>query len=184
MSAAGIYIDIDGQPVDLGKVSWYEKAPCGCVSGVTMAYSDYGNGPARIVTSAEQAFAEMYETAHERAKYGALGFTMFADLRERCVELMKPRCPHEPRYGVPPRPVVEGLTWAAVDCLGARPKLMHLVPVAAVEAARARNYTSLDAKPLCGGKGAFWWSDEWHSLDGKVECKRCVAAGVKAGESE
>lgn len=179
MSAAGIYIDIDGQPVDLNDVSWYEKAPCGCVCGATVAYSDYGNHPPRIVATAEQALAAMYETAHERAKYEALGFTMFADLTERCVELMRPRCEHVPRYGVPERPKVDGMAWAAVDCLGARPKLMHLVPVAAVEAAKARDYTSLDVKPLCGGKGAFWWSDEWHSLDGKVECRRCITVAKK-----
>lgn len=174
MGASGIFIAIDGDPVDLNDVSWYEKPPCGCSAcGVTLAYSDYGNGPARIIANAEQAIEQFWEKQHERDKYERLGFTVFADLTSRVKELLAGECPHEPRYGVPPRPLVEGYEWAAVSALGARPKLMHLVPTEAIEAVRDRNYGSDRGKPLCGGKEAFWWKTDWHVLDGKVECSRC-----------
>lgn len=178
MSASGLFIAIDGQPVDLADVSWYEKAPCGCVSGASVAFSDYGSGPARVVATAEQARDQFHETKRERDKYERLGFTFFADRLDRCVELMKPDCPHDPRYGIPPRPEVDGHSWAAVSALGSRSPLMHLVPDYAIEHARDRRYGAGDVKPLCNGKAAFWWKTEWHALDGKVECSRCVKAAV------
>lgn len=173
MSNAGIYLAIDGQPVDLSEISWYEKAPCGCVCGVHVAYSDYGGSPSIVIPTAEQAAAEMWPTTHEREKYQArLGFTVFADLTSKCRELLTTECPHEPRFGVPPRPEVDGHLWAAVHDAVSRPKLMHLVPEAAVKAAQNREYGTRH-RPLCGGKEAFWWSTEWYALDGKVECSRC-----------
>lgn len=174
MSAAGIYLDIAGEIVDLDDASWYEKAPCGCVCGVTVAYSDYGSGPARVIATAEQAINQFWETKREREKYEGLGFTVFADRRDKCRELLVTDCPHEPRFGVPPRPQVEGYSWAAVHDAVARPKLMHLVPDGAIEDATERRFGSDRGTPLCGGTRAFWWKTEWYALDGKVECSRCV----------
>lgn len=180
MSAAGIYLDINGELVDLDDATWYEKAPCGCVCGATVAYSDYGPAPARVIATAEQAADEFWETKHERAKYEALGFTVFADHRAAISELMAGDCPHEPRYGIPPRPQVQGYSWAAVHDITSRPKLMHLVPDGAIEDATERRYGSDRGVPLCGGKRAFWWSTEWYALDGKVECSRCVKRAQSA----
>lgn len=173
MSAAGIYLAIDGVPVDLDSVGWYEKAPCGCVCGVTVAYSDYGQGPARIITTEEQAAVEFWETKQEREKYERLGFTIFADLRSKCTEILALDCKHEPRFGMPSRPERDGYAWAAVHDATSRPKLMHLVPVEAIEDAAQKRYGSGRGQPLCGGKRNFWWSTEWYALDGKVECSRC-----------
>lgn len=172
MSAAGIYLNIDGQPVDLDEVSWYEKAPCGCVCGVHVAYSDYGSGPAWVIATEQQADERMWENKAIREKYQALGFKHFPDLTSKCVELMQ-NCPHEPKWGYEKAPKPEGHTWAAVHALGSRPKLMHLVPDIGVENARERRYGIGDTAALCGSK-AFHWKDEWYALDGKVECKRCI----------
>jgi hypothetical protein len=178
MSASGILIVIDGKPVDLYDASWYEKAPCGCVAGVHVAYSDYGRGPAMVIATAEQAAQEFWETPKLRAKYEGLGFTIFPDRRDKCVELLTSKCPHEPQWGVPPRPQVEGYEWAAVHDAVARPTLMHLVTTEAVENAREKRYGSERGTPLCGGKAAFWWSTEWYALDGKVECSRCEKKAI------
>lgn len=171
--SAGILIAIAGEAVDLSKISWYEKAPCGCVCGVHVAYSDYGRGPAIVIATAEQAAAEMWRTKHEREKYERLGFSLFADLTSRCKELLQTNCDHAPRFGIPERPEADGHAWAAVHDAVSRPKLMHLVPTEAIENAKERRYGAADGKPLCGGKAAFWWSSEWYALDGKVECSRC-----------
>lgn len=174
-AASGIFLEVDGQPVDLNKVSWYEKPPCGCPAcGVTIAYSDYGNGPARIIATAQQAIEQFWETKRERDKYERMGFTVFADLTSRVKDLLAVDCPHEPRFGVPKRPEVEGYKWAAVRAMGSRSPLMHLVSDLALDDATERRYGSDNGKPLCGGKSAFWWSTEWHALDGKVECARCM----------
>lgn len=172
---AGILLNVGGEAVDLADISWYEKAPCGCVCGASIAYSTFGNGPARIIASAEQAAASFSDSKREREKYERLGFTWFPDLTSKCVELMSTRteCPHEPKFGVPERPAVEGYAWAAVHHAISRTHLMHLVPTSAVEAAQAKEYGTGRAKPLCGGKAAFWWSTEWYALSGKVECSRC-----------
>jgi len=180
MSAlSGITIEINGAATDLADASWYEKAPCGCVCGVHSAYSDYGT-PAMVIATAEQAAAAMWETTKVRAKYESLGFTVFADRRDKCRELMVNECPHEPRFGVPPRPQVDGHVWAAVDEMGSRTQLMHLVPEIAVENARERRFGTGTGAPLCGGKAAFWWKTESHVLFNKVECSRCVKRAAAA----
>lgn len=178
MGASGIYIDIDGQPVDLDRVSWYTKAPCGCVCGAHVAYSDYGK-PALVVATREQSLDELWPTKAERDHKLSQGFTIFADLRSKVTDYMKGTCPHDPKWGVPPLPQVEGYQWAAVYAYGSRSHLKHLVPDIGVENAAERRYEAGDTKPLCGGKGAFWWRTERHALDGKVECKRCVAKAAK-----
>lgn len=169
---AGILLDIGGQAVDLADVSWYEKAPCGCVAGVHVAYSDYGKPPI-VIATAEQAASEMWQTKQEREKYERLGFTVYPDLTSKCRDLLVLECPHVPRFGMPKRPEVEGYSWAALRHAFSRAKLMHLVPDAAIENAQEKRFGSEHSKPLCGGKAEFWWSTEWYALDGKVECSRC-----------
>jgi len=178
---SGISITIDGQPVDLAEVDWYEKAPCGCVCGATVAYSAYGKGTARVIATAEQAIAEFWETTHLRKKYvDQLGFSVFADRRSKVQEYLSVKCPHDPKYGIPPRPEVDGYKWAAVYDATARPKLMHLVSDGALEDARERRYGSDRGTPLCGGKRHFWWSTEPHALHDKVECARCIRKATAA----
>lgn len=167
MSGSGIYIDINGTPTDLKDVSWYEKAPCGCTSGAHVAFSDrMGRSPALVIATAEQARMEMWETKAERDRQDALGFSIYPDLRSKGVELMA-ECQHEPRYGYPPRPQLDGYEWSADRSISARSSLMHLVPKPDGDHLTRR-------KPLCGG-GAKWahWSAEDHHLLLKTECPRC-----------
>lgn len=166
---AGIYVAINGQPVDLSEVSWYQKAACGCISGVTLAWLDRSG---IVVTTAEQAMAAFHETPAERQKYTALGFECFAGLTADVRELLATDCRHDPKWGKPKPPQPPGHSWAAVHALGSRPKLMHLVPDEGLVNQRERRYGAGDTAALCGSK-AFHWKDAWYVLDGKVECKRC-----------
>lgn len=184
MTTSGIYLELGGEPVDLARISWYEKAPCGCVCGAHVAYSDFGGSPSILIATAEQAASEMWTTKKERAKYEALGFTLYPDLTSKCKDLLTADCPHDPKFGIPPRPQVEGYQWATVQHSFSRATLMHLVPDLAVEDARERRYGSDNGKPLCGGKREFWWSTEWYALDGKVECTRCVKKATAALAAE
>lgn len=175
MSAAGIFLAIKGQPVDLDELAWYERPPCGCTAcGVHSAYSDYGNGPALVIATPEQATEHFWPEVKVREKYERLGFTVFADLRSKCRDLLMLECPHEPRFGVPPRPEMDGYTWAVVHHAFSHAKLMHLVPDLAIEDAKEKRYGSDNGRPLCGGKKEFHWSTEWYAMDGTVECTRCI----------
>jgi hypothetical protein len=174
----GVLVVTQDGTLDLADVSWQRIAPCGCVSGVSMAaVSD------QILATAEHAVSAFCENAAERERDREQGFTYRPREHRAAVEEMQTNCPHDPEWGYEKPPEPEGYVWAAVHQLGSRPKLTHLVAVAAVERAKKREVSAGHAKPLCGGKGAFWWKDEWYATDGKVECKRCIAAAHKMAEA-
>lgn len=182
MSAqAGITLSLGGEAVDLSEVAWVMDASCGCIAGLTIAYSAFGGSEPHIVVTAAQAEAAFHETPQERDRARERGFT-YRPMRRADIPKPWTDCSHEPRFGYEKPPKPEGYAWAAVYALGARPKFTHLVPVSAVEAAKARDYSALDVKPLCGGRGAFHWHDELYATSGKVECKRCIAAASKGAD--
>lgn len=174
----GVTITTQDGVLDLADVTWQSVAPCGCVCGVAMA----AVGGEELMVTAFQAARGMCENDATYQRDVELGFTWRPREQKAAVDEMQLNCPHTPKYGVQVVPVPEGHVWAAVHCLGATPKLKHLVAQTAVDAAANRQYGSGDAKPLCGGKGAFWWKDEWYATAGKVECKRCSAKATKLAE--
>lgn len=180
---AGIFLEVNGEPVDISRLAWYRKAPCGCVSGSAMAYLDHNGQPDIVITTADQAAAAFAGTKEERKRDDELGFTVFVDLLANVTDLMT-GCPHDPKYGVPPVPTVDRHVWAAVHCHGSNPKYRHLVSEDAVAAARDRRFDAGNTKPLCGaGKGAFWWSNDWYAISGKPECKNCIARAARGEAS-
>jgi hypothetical protein len=175
----GVLITTQDGLLDLADISWQTIAPCGCVCGFRMG----AVGDEILVVTAEQAARGMCENDLAYQRDVELGFTWRAREHRAAVEELKSACPHTPTWGVPVIPVPDGFAWAAVHCLGATPKLKHLVPRAAVDAAAARSYDTGHTKPLCGGRDAFWWKDAWYALTGKVECKRCAAKATKLAET-
>lgn len=170
---AGVSISTIDGTLDLSDISWQTVASCGCVCGVRMAaVAD------ELLVTSDQA-AKNGVTAAEHAQDVERGFTWRPREHRAAVEEMVLDCTHEPKWGYekPPRP--EGFVWAAVYCLGSRPKFTHLVPTSAVDATKARDFSVLDVKPMCGAKGAYHWHDEIYAIDGKVECKRCIATARK-----
>lgn len=165
---------VDGT-LDLSDVTWQAVAPCGCVSGLIVA----AVGDEFTVTP-EQARERFFESSAERARDREQGFTYRPREHHTACEEAKGECLHDPKWGVPPVPTLDGYLWAAVYALGSRPKYTHLVPALAVEAAKSRDYSAPRTKALCGrGKPEFHWHDEGHATWGKVECKHCIAAATR-----
>lgn len=173
-NGCGVAIDTQDGHLDLADVTWQRVAPCGCVSGLTVAaVAD------ELVVNAEQARMQFMDSAAQVERDKERGFTYRPrEHRAACDEHAR-QCPHEPTWGYERAPVPEGMTWAAVEALGSRPRYTHLVRTSAVEAAENRDYSVLDVKPLCGGRGAFHWHRSPFATMGKVECKKCIAAAAK-----
>lgn len=172
----GVLVVTQDGTLDLSDVSWQEVAPCGCVCGVTMA----ATGKDEILTSPEQAGRSMCGTSARYDRDVEQGTTWRPREHRAAAGEMSGDCPHQPKWGIEPPPKPEGMTWAAVHCLGSSPLLTHLVSAEHVARVAAGDFSAARHKPLCGGKEAYWWKDEWYATDGKVECKRCAAKAKAA----
>lgn len=174
--SAGIYVNVNGAPVDLAEVSWYMKAPCGCISGVTLAWLPNSD---HVITTAEQASASFHDTKAERQKYEALGFSCFAGLTSDVGTLLTVKCDHTPRFGYEQPPTPEGWAWARGGYWGNYTRTLHLVPTAAV---RTEDHNPdrdhWQATSICGTADKSNWDNRRWETDGRVECKKCIA---KAG---
>lgn len=173
-NGAGVLLDTQDGRLDLTEVTWQEIAPCGCVSGVTVAaHSD------ELIVTAEQAGRHFASSSDEYDRDVQRGYSWRAREHKKGVEELQTQCPHTPKWGVDQAPVPDGYVWAAVHALGARPKRTHLVPITAVQAVKDKDFSALDVRSLCRKTKAYWWKDDWHVLDGKIECDHCIAAAKK-----
>jgi hypothetical protein len=173
LTPTGIKIDTEDGTFDLANVTWQAVAPCGCISGVTMASFD-------MIVTAEQAGRQFAQTDAEYKRSVERGFSWRPREHRAACEGMKHDCPHDPKWGYEHPPVPDGYKWAAVSKLGGRSKLTHLVPLIALENARGHNYSAGSTKSLCGRADEFHWKDEWYAKDGKIECAACWKLGVAA----
>ncbi len=176
---AGIFVAVDGEPVDLSEVSWIQIAPCGCVCAASMAYSDYGSGPARVIATAQDAAKSMGSKA-ERKQDEERGFT-WRPIRR--TDLQMPECQHEPKWGYEHAPVPDGMGWAVGGYYRDRTRTLHLVPSVSIETDDAKvpreHWT---ATSLCSAATKVQWDARWHVRDGKVECKRCWKLAAEADQ--
>ncbi len=172
---SGVFLETQDGRLDLTDLAWQEIAPCGCVSGVTVAATD------ELIVSAEQAGRHFASSSDEHKRDVELGYNWRAREHHKAVEELQSKCPHTPKWGVEETPVPEGFVWAAVDALGPRQRRTHLVRVTAVQAAKDSNYSAGHSRSLCGRRKAFWWKDEWYVKDGLIECDGCVKAAKKRG---
>lgn len=178
MSKSGIYLDIDDTPVDLAELHWEQIAPCGCISAVHIAFSDYGRGEPLVITTAEQAALESTPSKAEREQDAERGFVWRVG-RRADIKGWKD-CPHSPKWGVEPRPLPDGMRWAAGGWHDNRTRTLHLVPESVVTTEeRQVPWAESKATTLCGTE-KYPWSSRWHEVDGKVECKRCWKKAVEA----
>lgn len=175
---SGIYIDLAGEPVDLADVSWYEQAPCGCVSGAHLAWlppRKPGAAPGVLIATADQAEHTMWDSAKLRERNREQGFSVFPARTGQVRDLLTARCEHVPRWGVPKPPTLDGWVWAVPRAWGRAPQVSHLVP----EDATDRGRRLIDHAPLCGGRQSWAWTFDEAFMAGTVECKRCVARAEK-----
>src|SRR5581483_10205271 len=89
----GISLETIDGTFDLAQISWQQIAPCGCVSGVTLAAS--GD---EIIVTADQAAMQFCETKVERDRDAKLGFTYRPRERKAAVDDLV-ECKHEPEWG-------------------------------------------------------------------------------------
>lgn len=164
MSAdVALSVTVNGEVVPAGDASWYLKAPCGCYCGVTVFESQ-----GEATTTPEAAMAALRETPAVRKQAEEQGFTIELGLRSQVVERMKPPCPHDPVWGVPPRPQVDGYKWAS----SRGSSVLHLAPAADV-GSKDDPVPYGYATAYCG-RSDSGWSEKWYLIDGKIECSRCI----------
>jgi hypothetical protein len=177
ISPAGILIDVDGKMVDLAEVSWCHVAPCGCVDGVTIAYSDHF-GTKYVRATAEDAEKEFSDSKAEQEKYRRLGYTTRAVVRAEAVELFRNPCEHDPKWGYS-IPTPEGMAWA----VGGYPHATSTRSRHLIDASNADAENGWQAPPivsLCGRASKPRWTTETSSMWGLVECKPCLDKAVGA----
>jgi len=163
-----LLVELEGKTLPLTKCSWITQAPCGCVSGIMMAHladSDH------IAATEDQAWKLLYEheTAAHRRRDQAAGFTIRLIASDEGIDLLRRDCEHEPKWGITPRPEVEGMTWAVTDWHRPNQRL-HLIESAGV----ARKWQSGMAPvvALCS-KSDNWWTANDHKIHRAITCRRC-----------
>lgn len=153
------YLEVDGVPVPAKDCVWVAVAPCGCECGWSLA--EYN-------ATEDEAWAGFSYSKARRRRDEKVGFRMV--LKRRADARVGGDCPHSPKFGVEPRPELDGHTWAAT--IGGR--VLHLVPLV-IEADRQSPFELDAVRSLCGRASDHVWSARWHRVDGMVECARCMA---------
>lgn len=162
------YLEIDDVPVLATQVSWITTAPCGCVSGIQLAQITEPRYEHNVLTESA-AWAQLYEGRAEKMRRDkAAGFTIRPVLTSVGVDLLQMKCEHEPRWGVEPPPVPDGMEWAAPGWRSTSRDRSHLV-----SAGRPKDVTRDRVASLCGKRAEWSWSSERHDVTDLAECLAC-----------
>lgn len=85
---------LNGGQVNLDMCDWVLTSPCGCVRGLTLAYS----GPAHLIPTEEKAWKQFVSRKADREAAATQGCRMFLldhdDLRAVPMEFLAGPCPH------------------------------------------------------------------------------------------
>jgi hypothetical protein len=157
-----VYFDIGGEPVPAEECMWVWIAPCGCECAWAVA-EDYCH-------SADEAWDNFSGSKAARRRDEKLGFQV--EIKRHKDIRVSDKCPHIPRFGVPPRPEVDGHTWAVKD----RARVQHLVPLVIGKNSYGRAPDGGLVLALCGRSDAYFWSTDRCAADGLVECASCLKA--------
>ena len=184
MSFATITFTIGGQPVVAPEAAWYQIAPCGCASGVTVAQGVYGSPPKLTEDDAWGSFYSHPGAAEHMKRDRAAGFRMEIGLRDDVKTRLTGECPHVPKWGVTPPPTPGGYTWAGMR----DSRRSHLVvgtndrDASYVLGDNAWNTRSSVAPlvTLCG-KSSRFWSTHWASNADAPTCRKCERAALNLG---
>ncbi|WP_280371074.1 hypothetical protein [Nocardia wallacei] len=164
-----IYYEIGGEPVPARECMWAYIAPCGCECAWSVADPDYA-------ATEGQAWDSFARTKAVRKRDEQRGFRV--EMKRRADVRISDKCPHTPRYGVPPRPEVEGHSWAVKH----DGRVLHLVPLVIEKDSYVIRRRSEYVSSLCGRAEGGLWSTECHEIDGLVDCTGCLeVARERAG---
>jgi hypothetical protein len=153
-----IYFEVDGEPVPADQCTWVLIAPCGCECAWSIA---------RYCHSEDEAWHSFSRSKAARQRDVKLGFRLVIK-RHKDIKISQD-CPHTPTWGVPPRPQLDGHTWATKD----RSRSVHLVPLVIEKNEYAYQQDSVAA--VCRRASGYVWSARWYDLDGRTDCAACVA---------
>lgn len=173
---SGVYLEVDGQPVPASECSWIDTAPCGCISGVTMA--EIGD---EVLVNVEQASASYYSNAVARARAEQEGFRLSLTTHAKFRATKWDDCPHDPKWGVAHVDPPEGWEWGTADGgFGRQTHLKHMVPTGNAVERTAKWDDRPDALPaLCGAKRKSKY-DHWRVADWTVDVEPCLKCEAKA----
>lgn len=155
-----IYYEVNGEPVRADECTWVFIAPCGCECGWSVA---------KYRPSEDEAWDGFSRSKAARQRDEKRGFRV--EIKRHSDIRIKDDCPHTPKYGVEPRPEIDGHTWAAKQ----RARLLHLVPLV-IEKGGYFSSREGTVRSMCGRADAYLWSTMHSDIDGRVECTACVKA--------
>lgn len=158
-----LFFEMDGVPVPAEDCTWVLSAPCGCHVGFMLG---------RIAVDAEAAWDEFRPGAQRRRAEKA-GYTV--GLRRKADADPRDDCPHSPKWGVVPRPEVEGHTWATQT----RSVALHLVPLVIEWDSTGHAEDGSEVVAMCRRSRGYVWSTRWYEMDGRGECATCTAYARK-----
>ncbi|WP_280317254.1 hypothetical protein [Nocardia wallacei] len=156
-----IYYEVDGEPVPARECMWALVAPCGCECGWSVAGSEYA-------VDEDQAWDSFSRTKARRGRDEKLGFRV--EIKRRTDIRIDDECTHTPRFGVPPRPEIDGHTWAVKH----EGRVLHSVPLVIERDSYVIRRRPEHVSSLCGRAEGGSWSTELHLIDGLVECAGCL----------
>ncbi|WP_280320123.1 hypothetical protein [Nocardia wallacei] len=154
-----VYYEVDGVPVPAKECCWTLIAPCGC---------ECAWATARYCASEEQAWTDFSRSKAVRRRDEKLGYRV--EIKRHKDIRVEEDCSHVPRFGVEPRPEMDGHTWAAMK--GGR--VLHLVPLEIGDYDTA--YADARTPAICGRNDAFLWSTRNVDL---LECTHCLKAATE-----
>lgn len=155
-----IYYEVDGEPVRADYCNWVLIAPCGCECAWSVA---------EYYPTEDDAWDGFSRSKAARRRDESLGYRV--EIKRRTDIRIKDDCPHTPKFGVEPRPKLEGHTWAMKH----EGRVQHLVPLV-IEENSCSPWNQGAVQAICGRVDARIWSTWRSDLDGRVECTACVKA--------
>ncbi|MFD6357911.1 hypothetical protein [Nocardia tengchongensis] len=161
-----IFYEIDGEPVSAEKCMWVLIAPCGCECAWSVA---------KYWTTEDEAWDGFSRSKAVRRRDEKLGFRV--EIKRSTEIRIKDDCPHVPKFGVEPRPELEGHTWAVKS----EGRVQHLVPLVIEKNSLSPRNQGL-VRAICGRSEDYIWSTWRSDLDGRVECTACVKAAKGGAE--
>lgn len=164
---SAIYVEIGGKPRPITECSWVQVAPCGCTCSVLSAGGEH-NMP--NLTDEEQVL-DFFDTPNWQRKQDAdNGFRYYLIDRTQACDQIRKNCPHIPKWGVEPRPQIDGMQWVTKH--GSR--RWHLAPASGViHAGELLKDRERDTEALCGEVASYWREDEFAEMP---DCKKCTKA--------
>ncbi|OQQ23354.1 hypothetical protein A6411_23885 [Prescottella equi] len=162
--STGIYLEVDGKPVPARELVWEMTAPCGCACAWTTVRQDS--------LTEDQAWRSMATSAAMVKRDKKRGFTTTLVLRSDS-RIKEGVCEHSPQWGVQPKPMPDGYTWAA--SAHAKAKATHLVPL--VIERESESPFGDEVSAICGRSASRQWSTQWWCIDGLIECADCWKKG-------